>query len=285
MFPLRKVTVTIAAAAAAALLAAGCGAGSAGQPTGGTLSAGKAITLAAKQAKQVNSFASTLTEKMSGLASGTLSGTMQIRTRPSLLAEVDMSTFSIAGHSLPGGMQEILTNRAIYMKMALLSQQLHKPWAEIPFAALQRGTGVNLGQLIQQVQSNNPLVQTQMLASAKNVRAVGTQTIDGVKTTRYTGSYTPSAGLAKLPAGLRAEAGKGLKALGIRTVDFTVWIDAQHQTRKVIVSENGSAERITVTMQVTGINQPVSVTVPAASQVATIPASVLHGSPASASQA
>src|SRR5487761_1707641 len=214
---------------------------------------------------------------MSGLASGTLSGTMQIRTRPSLLAEVDMSTFSIAGHSLSGGMQEILTNRAIYMKMALLSQQLHKPWAEIPFATLQRGTGVNLGQLIQQVQSNNPLVQTQMLASAKNVRAVGTQTIDGVKTTRYTGSYTVAAGIAKLPSSLRATERKGLAALGIKVVDFNAWIDAQHQMRKIVVAENGSTERMTVTLQVTSINRPVSVTIPPASQVATIPASALRG--------
>jgi hypothetical protein len=272
-----KVTITAAAAAAAALLASGCGAGSAGQPAGGTLSAGKAITLAAKQAKQVSSFASTLTEKMSGTANGTLSGTMQIRTRPSLLAEVNMGTFSIAGHSLPGGMQEILTSRAIYLKMAAAAQQLHKPWAEIPYTTLRRGTGVNLAQLIQQVQSNNPLVQTQMLAGAKNVRAVGTQTINGVKTTRYAGSYTPAAGLAKLPPSLRAEASKGLRALGTRSIDFNVWIDAQHQTRKVVVADNGSVERITITMQVTGINQPVSVKVPAASQVATVPASVLGG--------
>jgi hypothetical protein len=215
---------------------------------------------------------------MSGMATGTLAGTMQIRTRPSLLAEVDLNTFSIAGQSLPGGMHEILTSKAIYMKMALLAQQLHKPWAELPFSSLQRATGVNLGQLLQQVQSNNPLVQTQMLASAKHVRAMGTQTIDGVKTTRYAGSYSPSAGLAKLPPSLRAMASKAMQALGIRTVDFNVWLDAQHQTRKVVISENGGIERITIAMQVTDINQPVSVTVPAASRVATIPASALGGS-------
>ena len=67
---------------------------------------------------------------------------------------------------------------------------------EISFAQLQLSTGINVGQLTQQVQSNNPLVQTQMLAAAKDVRAVGTQTIDGVRTTHYAGSYPVSAGLA-----------------------------------------------------------------------------------------
>lgn len=50
------------------------------------------------------------------------------------------------------------------------------------------------------MQGNNPLAQTQMLAAAKDVRTVGTQEVDGVQTTHYTGSYPPSAGLAKLSA-------------------------------------------------------------------------------------
>jgi len=271
-----KVIVTCAAGAAAVLLAAGCGGGGTHQAAQ-ALSPQQAITLAANQAKQVNSFGSTLSITMSGTVSGTMGGTMQIRNRPSLLADADFSTFNVEGHSLPGGMREILTNRTIYLKMALLSQELHKPWVKISFSQLQQGTGVNFSQLTQQVQSNNPLVQTRMLAAAKDVRKVGTQTIGGVSTTHYTGSYPVSAGLAKLPASLRAAEQKGLQTLGIKTVRFNVWIDGQHQTRKIVVTETGSVETIKVTMQVTGINHPVSVTLPPASQVATIPASALHG--------
>ena len=224
----------------------------------------------------MSSFASTLSITMSGSVSGTMAGTIQIRSKPSLLAEADFGTLDVAGHSLPGGMREILTSKTIYLKLALLSQ-LYKPWAQIPYSVLQQGTGINIGQLTQQVQSNNPLVQTQMLAGAKNVRAVGTQTIGGVKTIHYTGSYAVAAGLAKLPASLRAVEGKGLQALGIRVVAFNAWIDPQHETRKIVVTENGSAERLTSTLQVTSIDHAVSVTLPPASQVATIPASALRG--------
>lgn len=271
-----KVIVTCAAGAAAVLLAAGCGGGGMHQAAQ-ALSARQEITLAANQAKQVNSFGVTLNVTMSGTASGTMAGTMHIRTRPSLLAEADISTIDVGGQSLPGGMHEIVTDRSIYLKMAALSRELHKPWVKISFSEMQQGAGINVSQLIQQVQNNNPLVQTQMLAAAKDVRAVGTQTIDGVSTTHYTGSYPASAGLAKLPASERAAAEKGLRTLGVKTVGFNVWIDGQHQTRKIVVAETGSVENMTMTMQVTGINQPVSVTLPPASQVAVIPASALHG--------
>jgi len=271
-----KVIVTCAAGTAAVLLAAGCGGGDMHQAAQ-ALSARQEITLAANQAKQVNSFGSTLTVTMSGTVSGTIAGTMHIRTRPSRLADADFSTFDVGSQSLPGGMHEIVTDRSIYLKMALLSQQLHKPWVKISFSQLQQGTGFDFSQLTQQVQSNNPLVQTQMLAAAKDVRAVGTQIIDGVSTSHYTGSYPISAGLAKLPASDRAVAQKGLRTLGIKTVRFNAWIDGQHQTRKIVVTETGSVESLRVTMQVTSINQPVSVALPPASQVATIPASALHG--------
>jgi hypothetical protein len=271
-----KVIATSAVGAAAVLLAAGCGGGGSHQAAQ-ALSPRQAITLAANHARQVDSFESTLSVAMSGTVSGTLAGTMRIRNRPSRLADADFSTFHVGGQRLPGGMQEIVTDRGIYLKMALLAQELHKPWVKISFSQLQQGSGVNLSQLTQQVQSNNPLVQTQMLAAATDVRAVGTQTVDGVSTTHYTGSYPLSAGLAKLPASERAAAQKGLQTLGIKTARFNVWIDGQHQTRKIVVTQTGSVETIKVTMQVTSINQPVSVTLPPASQVATIPASALQG--------
>jgi len=237
----------------------------------------RAITLAAHQAGQVSSFSSTMNIKMSGEVSGNLAGGMQVRTRPSLLATADFSTIDIAGHSLPGGMREIVTNRAIYLKMAPLAQHFGKPWLEATFAQLQKGTGLNFNQLTQQIQNSNPLVQTQMLTGAKNVRAVGTQMINGVRATHYTGSYTVAAGLAQLPSSFRATEQRGLQALGIKTVGFNVWIDAQHQVRKITVAEQGSVEQATVSMQVTGINQPVSVSLPPPGQVAMIPSSALNG--------
>src|ERR1700733_9507623 len=108
---LTKISVTTAAGAAAVLLAAGCGTSSnpTAQSSSGGLSPIRAITLAAEQAKQVTSFSSTLDMKLSGTSAGTISGTFEERTQPSLLVSLDMNTLNVSGQNLPGGMQEIMT--------------------------------------------------------------------------------------------------------------------------------------------------------------------------------
>lgn len=274
----RKLAAVAAAGTAAALLAAGC---SSGMPSGhgsagSGISPAQAITLASQQAKRATSFSSSLSIKMSGMASGAMAGTMEMRTRP-LLFDAAFTTMNLGGQSLPGGIEEILTGHTLYLKMPALAQQLGKPWVKFSFAKFQNGTGKSLAQIIQQAQQNNPLVQTQMLASAKNVRVAGHQVIDGVPTTHYTGTYTAAAALARLPSSLRATERKGLQALGVTAVQFSVWIDGQHQVRKIVAYEKGASEQATVTLTVTGINQPITVTPPSASQVATIPASALKG--------
>jgi LppX_LprAFG lipoprotein len=275
---LTKITVTTAAGAAAVLLAAGCSASSSpgsSHSSASVLSPIKAIDLAADQSRQVTSFSSTLDMQLSGESNGTISGTVQEETKPSVLMNVNMSTLQFSGENIPGGMQEILTSKDLYMKMSILQQELGKPWVMIPFSELQNGTGINFNQLVQRVQSSDPLVQTQMFSSATNVKAVGTQTIDGVPTTHYTGSYSVAAGIAKLPASMRSMVTTQLQKTGISTVHFNAWIDAQHQVRKVEVVEPGTAETAHVTMQITGIGQQVNITIPPKSDMATIPASDL----------
>lgn len=273
-----RLAAVAAAGTAAALLAAGCSSGKvSGQgSTGPGISPGQAITLASQQAKNATSFSSSLSINMSGVASGTMAGTLKMRTRP-LLFDADFTTMNVSGQSMPGGIEEILTGHTLYLKMPVLAQQLGKPWVKFSFAELQHGTGISFAQIIQQAQQNNPLVQMQMLAGAKNVRVAGHQVLDGVQTTHYTGSYTVATALARLPSSLRATERKGLQALGVTSVQFSVWIDGQHQARKIVAYETGTSEHATVTLTVTGVNQPIAVTLPSARQVATIPASALKG--------
>jgi hypothetical protein len=273
---LTKVSVA-AAAGAAVVLAAGCGNSSSPghHSSAAALSPLQVITLAADQSKQVTSFSSTLNMQMAGLSWDTITGTMEEQSQPSLLVNVNMSTLNIGGQNLPGGLQEIVTGQAVYMKMAALSQQLGKPWIVIPFSELKNGIGAEFSSLAQQAETSDPLVQTQMFTSAKDVRAVGTQVVGGVETTHYTGTYSASAGITKLPASLRALATTQLQTAGITQVHFDVWIDAQHQVRQITVTEQGKTEHTAITMQVTGTGQQVKVAIPPASQTATLPASAL----------
>ncbi len=282
---IRPVSVA-AICAAAAIAAAGCGSsgGGTGAASGGAAGAGatgagagghaasaaQELTLAASAAQKVNSFAAHLTISSSGTLSTHLSGTLEEQVRPTLLASEKFGLQS-QGTTVPGGMQTLLTGNAIYLKMSTLAKVIGKQWVKIPFSSLKKSTGVSLAPLIHQLQGNNPLAQTQMLPAASNVHRVGTATIGGVSTTVYAGTLDIAKAMAKLDPSLRKLVGPALKATGITTANFRVWVDGQHQVRKLTESESGGATHFTTVMTIISINQPVHITAPPASQVAGLP--------------
>jgi hypothetical protein len=269
---LSRSVLVVGAAGLTAVLATGCaasGSGAAASPT-------QAVELAAAHAALANSVTADFSMQGSGQAAITISGSYSEAVRPQLKAEADFPTVSIAGQSVPGGMTEIITSNAAYMRFSELSQLTGgKPWLEVSYSDLDKALGVNFQQLVQQAQNGNPLVQTQMLAGAKDVRVVGTGTIDGVHVTEYSGSYTTSEALRHLSGSLATQFKQQLAKAGITSVGFQVWLDDQQQVRKIIAVDHGSAEDVTVTMLVTSINKPVNVTVPPSSEIASIPLSAL----------
>jgi hypothetical protein len=271
----------LTAAGLTALLAAGCSASAspssgAGSGAGAAPSATQAIQLAAAHAQLATSVTGTVSVTGSGTAAMSMSGTLTEQVRPQLKAEVVLPSVSALGQSVPGGMTEILTGQAVYLRMSVLSELTGgKAWLEVPFSSLGKDVQASIDQLIQQAQDNSPLLQTQLLAGATGVHVVGKATIGGVPVTEYAGSYTMSAAINRLPASLRSQVRQEMSKAGTTSASFTVWLDNQQQVRKLIVTEHGSAESATVSMLVTSINQPVSITLPPASQVAVLPASAL----------
>ena len=257
--------------------AAGSGSPAPQGPAGGTLTASQAIQQAAQNAGKVTSFAATVNVQTTGTATSTISGTLEQRTGSSPLLVADFGGVTVQGQTIPGGIQEIISSSAIYLKMAQLAQATGKPWTEIPVSELSQIAGGSLGQLLQN-NNGNPLLQTQMLSSSTNVKKAGTTTLNGVPVTEYTGTYPISAGLAKLPASTRGKLAQQLQAMGLQTENFQIWLDHSQQVRKVISSAQGSKERVTSTIAVTSINQPVTAAIPPASQTATVPASELGAS-------
>jgi hypothetical protein len=276
-----------------ALLAAGCSAsGSTGSHTSvssGAVSSGtkassaapaspqQAIELAATQTTKVDDVAATLSIQATvNGSSADISGSYQAQLHPSLLVEADFSTFSAGGQSMPGGLAEIISTKALYMKFPLLTQELKtsKPWVEIPLTG--SGLGATISSLLSEAQSSSPVTQTQLLRGATDVKRVGTATMDGVPVTEYEGSVPYSVALAKLPASLRSQFSSAIsQAGGIQTIHFKIWLDGQNLPRKEIVTETGPSINETVTVNVSSYNQPVSITVPTSAQTYVIPASAL----------
>lgn len=229
----------------------------------------KAITLAAAQTQQVNSVSGTMSAQIGSATA--VNGTMQVQVRPSLLIGDNLSASS-SGQST--NISEILTSTALYMDIPGLSGATGQPWTEVPFSELSGSLGTALNQAVQEAESGDPLTQTQLLAVSKNVHEVGTQVINGVSTTEYSGSVSPSAALNALSPSLSKELAPELKMLS-GDINFDVWLDSQHMVHKVVENETVNGQAATVTVNVTSENQPVTISVPPSSQVYILPASAL----------
>jgi hypothetical protein len=246
-------------------------AGNAGSATASGMSASRALSLAAAQAQKVSSFTATMNIVSHGSLAMHMTGTLQERVRPTVLAHQVFAIHGGSGLAVPGSMQTLLTGRAVYLNMSTLSRMAGKPWVKIPFSSLKKSMGVDLAPLIHQLQGNNPLAEAQMLPAATNVRRVGSQTIDGVPATEYSGSLDVGKAMTRLDPSLRKLVGTALSSTGIRTAHFRVWVDGQHQVRKLVETEGGTSYQVTSTIVITSINQPVHIHVPPASQVASMP--------------
>jgi hypothetical protein len=277
----RSISIAIAAGTAG-FLVAGCGltqhAATAHQHATKAESAQQAIALAADHAAIATSFAASFS--MNATSSGgamNAKGTIEESEKPSLFADMNFTSFTAEGSSMPGGIEEIITPSDLYIRMQSLSGLTGKDWVKIPSSEFSAASGLDLTQLLQQAQNTNPLVQTQMLAGATDVAAAGTSVLGGVTVTEYTGTYPMTAAIAGLPASERAKVSQLVEQEGIASVDFKVWLDDQHQVHKMIINEQGSTFSETLTMSVTSINQPLNTTLPPASEVASIPPGVLKG--------
>ena len=254
--------------AAALILAAcsSCGTAAGGGSASPPLTPRQSLLAAATQAQQVTSATETLAVKGSGASSSTMTGTVQFRLKPTLLAGENLNVTAAGTRTR---IKMILTSTAIYLHEASLTSQLGKPWVKIDLSALSAlaGTsGAGLAKLIQSLQSNNFTSQAQLFSVAKNTRVVGTQTVDGVSTTEYAGSLTAAAALKALPASFRQALAPELQALGNSTIYFREWVDGQHHLRKITEAETVNGNTINTTINITAINQPVRITMPPASQ-------------------
>jgi hypothetical protein len=285
----------LVAAAGAGCATSSSGSAADGSKTGGsTMQASplEAVRLAEKTSSGASSFTGTLslaaTAKagaMTGPAGAretSMTASFAERLRPSLVADVSIGTLSSGGMSLPGGLTEIVTPAAFYLKWPYLTQQLHlsKPWLAIPESAMSKSSGVNFTQLFNQASTDGPLTQARLLAGATGVHQVGTGEINGVPVTEYAGQVSLSEGLKYLSGSAKTRVQQTLAKAGITTATFTVWIDAQHILRKQALVESGKSLSETITTTITSINQPVTVNPPPASQTTAMPGANMNGTTA-----
>jgi hypothetical protein len=262
----RRLRLSVAAGAAALLAGVGTAMTAAATPA----SPQAVVRMAAEQASHVSSFTATFSMHLKGSLGASLGsftedfgGSIAIQTRPSLLADVKLSTLSFDfggtgggtfGGGLGGRVEVILTSKAVYVSGLNPSGK----WYGIPLATLAKQGGAVFGQILKQAQTASPLQASQWLAQASGVRVVGRGTIGGVAVTEYAGSCAD-------------------KSAGLTSCAFRAWVDGHQQLRKVSLTGRGSGVNISVTLQVTSVNRPLHVHVPPPQDIAPVPGNLLRG--------
>jgi hypothetical protein len=271
----RASSRAVALSAAALVLLSACSSASS-RSTGGSGSSGgrtpltprQALLAAATNSSKLTSGSESLIVQGSGIRNVSTIGTIQFRRTPSLDFSENLTSIA-AGQKIQ--IKAVVIGTTLYFNEPSLTSKIGKPWLKVDLSTLNNTPLASIAQLIRSVQNSSFLKLAQLFAAAQNVHVVGKQTVAGVPTTEYAGSFQASELGRAMPAGLRKALASTLKALGNANVTFHIWVDNQSVPRKTTEIETINGETISTTVNVTAVNQPVQITPPPASQTYTPP--------------
>ena len=155
-------------------------------------------------------------------------------------------------------------------------------WGVSPKTRTKGGLNVDTTKMRDQV-SRNPAQESTFLTGAKDVKKVGTETVDGVRTTHYAGTVTLDelrASLKGKDKATRERREKSLKqyeTLGVRRLTMDAWIDGGDHTKRFRMRGDATKGRIDLTITFLDYNKPVTVKAPPAADTVDITKEVTGG--------
>lgn len=279
----RRLPALVATGAALAISLTGCfgaekSGGTAEGGNGGSGSEQKPMTpvqvvaASADKTKAAQSFKALFSARVKTKHSSIVTkGKMSYQTSP-MAYDQNISEMTMDGRKLPGGLRMMLVDNTVYMKMAMLSQMAgSKPWIKMSLDEISKKSGVNMQDIMGQVEQNNPVTNTKLLTSSKDVEQVGKENLDGVQTTHYKGTYNVKDGLANLSGKEREAVQKSMLA-GTGKMRFELWVDDQQIPHKLVLRGTGKARdvgtgKMVTTMRFSDFGEPVNIAAPPAGQV------------------
>ncbi|WP_186776957.1 LolA-like protein [Streptomyces salinarius] len=265
-----SVRVPVGAGLAALLLAAGavgCGKEDSESPE---MTPAAAVAKAAKNSEEINSLHYRLTGKTP--EEGRVKAEAEMQIKPTLAMSMKMAALDQGAE----GTAEIrLVDKAMYIGGGpeAAKEMDGKRWIKFDLS----GTGVDeqMNQMGSASQADkNPATESTFLTGAKDVEKVGTETVEGVKTTHYKGTVT-LADLEKTigdeDAATREKRQKSLEQyekMGVDKLTMDMWVDGDDQTKQFRMRADADKGPLDMTFTFLGVNEPVKVTAPPAAEVA-----------------
>ncbi|MEU9891861.1 LppX_LprAFG lipoprotein [Sphaerisporangium sp. NPDC051011] len=274
----RRMTPVLAAVGSAMLIAVSACGQAPQQPATSLgavqLSAAETLQQSVKNTEDVTSYTAQLAVDFSAPqeGAGSVKGTVVYHQKPQLASDVTLSQISMAGQNVPGGVRVILLGDTAYLKMDMLSKLVGgtKPWIKIDLKKAGDSAGVDVNQFLRQAQQVDLQSSVKMLTSSKDVAKVGTESVGGVETTHYKGTFSVAEAVKQLTPEMRQNLEGRLS--DVKDMKFDAWIDAQNLPRKVEM--NGAAGQdgtFKLAAQFTSFNDAAEVTAPPADQVGELP--------------
>jgi hypothetical protein len=212
---------------------------SADSGTGGVqLTAADALLKTSQKSAQVHSFAADVT--ITGNGQGTTGGThftSKVRLQPDVAMTGTVDKLSVGGFTLNSSVPVVYLGGTLYGKVPQQFASLAggKQWAKVDLNQAGKQAGVGLDSVIQNAELIDPGQQTKTFTASKDARKVGEETIDGAKTTHYTGAITVKDALDTLDAQTRTKLQRVYTEVGAQKINFDVWVDGQQLARKLTV--------------------------------------------------
>lgn len=214
--------------------------------------------------------------RMTGTVPG--QGQVQAEARMSmkpLAMSMKMSSSALKGES---SAEIRVVDKAMYVNggAEAAKEMDGKHWIKFDLAAMGGDKQLNTDRMGAGQANRNPAQESTFLSSSQHVTKVGTETIDGVRTTHYKGEVT----LAQMRADLRAKkldkatreqrekALDGYATMGVDKVTMDMWIDGSNHTKQFRTRGDATKGPLDLTVTFVDYNKPVTVTAPSAKDTA-----------------
>lgn len=249
-------------------LTAACAAGSPSDDRSGASERPDAATVAAvRKAVDKGTGLHSLSYRVSGKVpgQGTVEGKASFSVRP---RAVDMR-MTAAGGMKEGAFSVRLVGDAVYVGGGRQAAAVlgGKHWLKI--AMTDQGDGGFGG--MQRQADQDPAAQASLLSRSDDVRKVGQETVDGVRTTHYAGVVDvaepaeKSAGKSPSAAERRAKVIEQYRQLGVRELKLDLWVGPGDRTVKFRERARAAQGPLDLSIRFLDGNKPVAVQAPPAS--------------------
>ncbi|MFB7929186.1 MULTISPECIES: DUF1396 domain-containing protein [Streptomyces] len=263
-----KTSIPVAGLGALLLAAGAVGCGSEQSPE---MTPAAAVAKAAKNTEDITS----LQYRLSGTSpgEGRVKGEASMRMKPTIAMSMKMTA---PDKGTTEAVEIRLVDKAMYLGGGadMAKEMDGKRWIKFDLSGSEAGKDLDqMGRSTSQA-DQNPAAQSAFLTGAKDVKKVGSEKVEGVETTHYSGTVT----LADLRASLKDAKGdtreqreksiKQFEKLGVDKLAMDMWIDGEDHTKQFRMKGDADKGPLDMTITFLDYNKPVDVKAPPAKEVA-----------------